>query len=113
MSETSEPSVVAVLTTLPSADVAERIGAALVEERLVACANVLPGVRSIFRWKGSVSTEAEVLVVLKTTTLRLEALHQRLIELHPYEVPELIALDVRAGHPPYLDWVRDEVEARA
>ena len=109
----SEPgsSVVAVLTTAPSAEVADRIGTALVEERLAACANLVPGVSSVFRWKGEVQRETETLVVLKTTTSRLGELRRRLVELHPYEVPEMIALDVREGHPPYLEWVRAEVEA--
>src|SRR5688572_3381794 len=101
--------VVTVLTTTPSAEVADRIGTALVEERLAACANLVPGVKSVFRWKGELSREAEVLVVLKTTAARLGDLRRRLVELHPYEVPEVLALDVREGHPPYLDWVRAEV----
>jgi periplasmic divalent cation tolerance protein len=108
---TEGSSVVAVLTTAPSAEVADRIGTALVEEHLAACANLVPGVSSIFRWGGSLSREAEILVVLKTTAARLGDLHRRLIELHPYEVPEMIALDVREGHPPYLEWVRTAVEA--
>lgn len=111
MRDPSVSRVVAVLTTAPSAEVAERIGTALVEERLAACANVLPGVRSVFRWKGEVSRETEAFVVLKTTASRLGDLRRRLIELHPYEVPEMLAFDVREGHPPYLDWVRAEVEA--
>ncbi len=106
-----ESQVVAVLTTAPSAEAADRIGTALVEERLAACANLVPGVSSVFRWNGQVSREAEILVVLKTTAARLGDLRRRLVELHPYEVPEVIAVDVREGHPPYLDWVRDEVEA--
>jgi periplasmic divalent cation tolerance protein len=107
----SGSSVVAVLTTAPSADVADRIGTALVEERLAACANLVPGVSSVFRWQGALQRETEILVVLKTTASRLGDLRRRLVELHPYEVPEVIALDVREGHPPYLDWVRTEVEA--
>lgn len=105
--------VVAVLTTAPSVEVAERIGETLVQERLAACANLVPGVRSIFRWKGAVSRESEVLVVIKTTHEALDPLRRRIVELHPYEVPEVIALDVRAGHAPYLDWVRAEVGPRA
>jgi len=105
--------VVAVLTTTPSVEVAERLGETLVEERLAACANVLPGVHSIFRWQGTVSKESEVLVLLKTTTEALDHLRRRIVELHPYEVPEVIAFDVRAGHAPYLDWVRAEVGSRA
>jgi len=107
----SGSAVVAVLTTAPSAEVADRIGTALVEERLAACANLVPGVSSVFRWKGAVQRETEILVVLKTTASRVGDLRRRLVELHPYEVPEMIALDVREGHPPYLEWVRAEVEA--
>lgn len=109
MSDAQGSNVVAVLTTAPNVEVAERIGETLVEEGLVACANVVPGVRSIFRWKGAVSHESEVLMILKTTTESLPALSRRVVDLHPYEVPEVIALDVRAGHEPYLDWVRAEV----
>jgi periplasmic divalent cation tolerance protein len=107
----SGSSVVAVLTTAPDAEVADRIGTALVDERLAACANLVHGVISIFRWKGEVRREGETLMVLKTTAARLSDLRRRLVELHPYEVPEVIALDIREGHPPYLDWVRAEVEA--
>jgi periplasmic divalent cation tolerance protein len=113
MTEARGSSVVAVLTTAPSAEVADRIGATLVEERLAACANLVPGVSSVFRWDGKVSREAEVLVLLKTTAARLDDLRRRLVELHPYEVPEMIAFDVREGHQPYLDWVRAEVAAGA
>jgi len=109
MTEANGSGVVTVLTTAPNADVAERIGEALVTERLAACANVVPGVRSIFRWKGVVSRESEVLVVLKTTNEALHDLRRRIVELHPYDVPEVIALDVCAGHLPYLDWVREQV----
>ena len=109
MSDAVGSRVVAVLTTVPSAEVAERIGGTLVEERLAACANVVPGVASIFRWKGAVSRESEVLMILKTTADALDAVRRRIVELHPYEVPEVLALDVRDGHPAYLDWVRAEV----
>lgn len=105
----SGSAVVAVLTTTPDQEVAERIGGAVVEERLAACANVLPGVISIFRWGGEVRREKEVLVLLKTTVAGVEALCGRIVELHPYDVPEVLALPVRAGHEPYLDWVRAEV----
>jgi periplasmic divalent cation tolerance protein len=107
----SGSSVVMVLTTAPDAEAADRIGTALVDERLAACANLVHGVSSIFRWKGEIHRETETLVVLKTTASRLSDLRGRLVELHPYELPEVIALDVREGHPPYLDWVRAEVEA--
>lgn len=109
MSGASKDRVMVALTTAPSADVAESIGRSLVEERLAACANVVPGITSIFRWRGAIERESESLVVLKTTAADVEALERRLVELHPYEVPELIAWPVEVGHGPYLDWVRAEV----
>jgi periplasmic divalent cation tolerance protein len=109
MSDLADSPVIVVLTTAPSAEVAETIGTALVEERLAACANLVPGVTSIFRWKGEVSREPEILVVLKTTPARLGTLRRRLVELHPYDVPEMLALEVRGGHAPYMEWVRAEV----
>jgi periplasmic divalent cation tolerance protein len=113
MTEVHGSGVVVVLTTAPSPEVAERIGETLVAERLAACANVVPGIRSIFRWEGAVSRESEVLVVLKTTWEVWEDVRRRLVELHPYDVPEAIVLDVRAGHAPYLSWVRAEVGREA
>jgi len=109
----SPSGVVTVLTTAPSSDVAERIGEALVGERLAACANVVGGVRSIFRWQGAIVREAEVLVVIKTTSGAVNDVRRRIVELHPYEVPEVIALDVQSGHEPYLAWVRAEVAGGA
>lgn len=100
--------VVAVLTTAPDREVAERIGGAVVRERLAACANVLPGVTSIYWWSDEVQREGETLMLLKTTTTRVEALRERIVALHPYEVPEVLVLGVDAGHAPYLDWVRTE-----
>lgn len=109
MTAAEATSVVTVLSTAPDAQVAERIGSALVEERLAACANVLDGVTSIYRWKGSVEKEREALMVLKTTSEAVERLRLRLVELHPYDVPEVLALGVHDGHEPYLDWVRAAV----
>jgi len=100
--------VVAVLSTAPTPEVAERIGRTLVEERLAACANVVEGVTSIYRWKGEVERAQEVLMVLKTAEETVESLKLRLVELHPYEVPEVLVLDVAGGHVPYLDWVHTE-----
>jgi periplasmic divalent cation tolerance protein len=98
-----------VLSTCPDVPTAERIARALVDERLAACVNVLAGVRSFYRWKGAVETTDEVLIVAKTTVPATGALVARLQELHPYDVPEAIALDVPAGAGPYLDWIRDSV----
>ena len=94
-----------VLVTCPHAEAAARLARTLVEERLAACGNVLPGLRSIYRWEGEVLDESEVLLVLKTTTARFPALRERVLALHPYQVPEVISLAVEAGHAPYLEWV--------
>ena len=98
----------AALTTAPSAEAAKRLVRRLVEQRLVACGTVLPGAASTYWWHGAVTEEDEVVVVLKTTAARWAALAAALPALHPYEVPELIALPIVGGHRPYLDWVRAE-----
>jgi periplasmic divalent cation tolerance protein len=96
-----------VLVTAPE-DGAAALGRTLVEEGLVACANVLPGVTSVYRWEGSVQEDSEALIVLKTDGSRIPDLLRRMPELHPYDVPEVLVLDVAAGHPPYLEWVVSE-----
>lgn len=101
-----------VLTTVPSAEVAERIAEAVVGEGLAACVNVLGEVRSIYRWKDAVERERELLCVVKTTRAALPSLQARIVALHPYEVPEVIALEVAAGHAPYLGWIAGSVTAR-
>ena len=97
-----------VLMTAPDRATAEKVGEALVRERLAACANVLPGITSLFWWEGELQRAEEALVVLKTAAERVEALLARAVELHPNEVPELLALPVEAGLPPYLEWVARE-----
>lgn len=96
------------LSTCPDAESAARIARILVEERLAACVNRLAGLRSTYRWRGAVLEETEVLLVIKTTRARFDALRGRLLELHPYEVPELVALEIGAGHGAYLDWIAAE-----
>jgi len=100
------------LSTVASLEDAERIARALVERRLAACVNVVPGLTSIYAWKGAVETERELLLVIKTRRQRFEELRAALVELHPYEVPELIALPVEAGHAPYLEWLQAGTDAR-
>lgn len=105
--EPLDPSPRVVLCTFPSADKASEIARVLVEERLCACVNVLPGVRSIYRWEGAVQDEPEVLAIIKTTAARYAALAHRITELHPYQVPEILALSIADGHAPYLAWLAD------
>ncbi|HET6804255.1 MAG TPA: divalent-cation tolerance protein CutA [Frateuria sp.] len=93
--------------TCPDADSARRIAEVLVAERLAACVNRLSGIASTFRWQGEVTTEAEHLLLIKTTAARFEALRSRLLALHPYDLPELIAVPVGHAHEPYLAWVRE------
>jgi periplasmic divalent cation tolerance protein len=97
-----------VLTTVASAEEAVKLVRALLDRRLIACGNVLPGVRSLYRWEGKVADEQEVIVILKTKTARLEAIELAFSELHPYKVPELLALPVAAGLHRYLEWIDDE-----
>ncbi len=98
------------LSVSPDGEQARQIGAALVERRLAACVNLLDGVESIYRWQGSVHHDPEVLAIIKTTAAAFPALEKALTELHPYEVPEVIALPVAAGAGPYLHWLREQVE---
>jgi periplasmic divalent cation tolerance protein len=98
-----------VLVTAPTVEGATELARALVEERLAACGNVLPGVRSVYRWQGTVQEETEALLLLKTTRGRFDALRDRVTELHPYDVPEVLALPVEAGSAPYLAWLAGEL----
>lgn len=94
-----------VLVTFPNREKAREITRQLVEERLAACATLLPGAESVYRWEGKVQVEDEVQAMLKTTRARLPQLTERLRALHPYEVPEILALPVETGLSAYLEWV--------
>ena len=94
-----------VLSTFPDLATARRLGRQLVEERCAACANILPAVESIYWWEGKVESGNEALVLFKTSAERYEALETTLRQLHPYEVPEIIALPIERGLPDYLRWV--------
>lgn len=100
---------VVLLSTFPDYAAARTAVRALVEERLVACGNIVTGVESIYRWQGAIETAEEVMVIFKTTADSAEAAQARLRELHPYDVPEILRLPVDGGWPPYLDWVREQV----
>ena len=104
----SETQVRVALITAPDLETATGIARALVEERLVACVNLVPGVRSIYRWEGKVEDDAEVLLVVKTRADRAGSLVDRVAELHPYELPEVVMLPAVGGSLAYLDWVREE-----
>ncbi len=100
-------SVLVCLCTCPDVDVAQRIADSLVTDRLAACVNVLPGVRSVYRWKGAVERADEVLLVIKTVSDRLPAVQARVQSLHPYELPELIAIQAAGGLTAYMDWLAE------
>lgn len=102
-------SVLLACSTCPDAASADMIARTLVTERLAACVNRLPGVHSTYRWHGQVEQAEEVLLLIKTTADRLDALTARLRALHPYELPELIAVEACSGLSAYLDWVAAEV----
>ena len=95
------------LSTFPDAETARRISNQLVTEKFAACANVVPAVESIYRWKGKVETGNEALVLFKLNEDRQSAFQEKLRSLHPYEVPEIIFVPVSSGLPEYLRWVAD------
>ena len=97
-----------VLCTVPNDEVAETIARTLLDERLVACVNVVPGIRSLYRWQGKVEDDRELLLVMKTSAARYAELETRIEALHPYEVCEVLAFDVAAGAPAYVAWVLGE-----
>lgn len=97
-----------VLTTLPDADSAERLARELLERRLIACANLAPGLTSLFWWKGEISRETEILMIMKAPESHLEMLSERVSDLHPYDVPEFLVLPLTGGSPAYCQWVRRE-----
>jgi len=101
--------IVLVLSTFPSIERARQIGTVLVEKQLAACVNLLPGVESIYRWQEKVETSPEVLAVIKTTAARKPELFEALAALHPYEVPEIVALDPTAVSPAYAKWISEVV----
>jgi periplasmic divalent cation tolerance protein len=97
-----------VLMTAPDRAIAESLAQSLVAERLAVCANVVPGLASVYRWQGRIERADETLLILKTQADRVPALIARAAELHPYDVPEILALPVEAGLAAYLAWVREE-----
>jgi periplasmic divalent cation tolerance protein len=102
-------SVVLVLTAVPDDVRAEAIARALVEERLAACVNLHSPMTSFYRWKGSVESDGERQLVIKTTADRVNAIQARVAELHPYELPEFLILAADGGSPAYLEWVGESV----
>ncbi|MCL5742517.1 MAG: divalent-cation tolerance protein CutA [Acidobacteria bacterium] len=100
---------IVVLSTCGSAEEAEKIARGLVESRLAACVNVVPGLRSVYRWQGAVESASECLLLIKSSRGLLESLRAELEKLHSYEVPEILALPVVAGSANYLNWLEGEL----
>jgi periplasmic divalent cation tolerance protein len=94
-----------VLSTTDTRELAEKIAAALVEAREAACVNIIPGVRSIYRWEGKVCGESECLLLIKSSEEKFAAIQRRICLLHSYKVPEIIALPISEGDPEYLKWL--------
>ena len=94
-----------VYMTVPDHETATRIGGAVLEQRLAACVNILPQVRSMYWWEGEIRDEAEVVVLAKTTACLFEPLRTCVLEMHPYEVPCIVALALDHGHEPFLRWI--------
>jgi periplasmic divalent cation tolerance protein len=97
---------IVIYSTAPDAEKAAEIAKTLVEEHLAACVNIVPGLRSIYRWEGKIADDAEVLCIIKTARDRFDQVAARIKALHPYSVPEVIALPIAKGFEPYLEWVR-------
>ena len=99
------------MTTVVSPEEGNRLGHALVEERLAACATLLPPVHSVYRWQGKIESSAETLLLLKTASDQLPALESRLLELHGYQTPEFLVLRIEAGSHSYLKWLHESLGA--
>ncbi len=104
-----KPEVRVVLCTCPP-EHAERIARTVLEERLVACVNIVSGVKSLYWWKGEIQDDSETMLVIKTPTETYAKLERRLIEIHPYQVPEVISLEVVDGSRSYISWVREAAD---
>jgi len=98
------------ITTCPNAEIADTIASTLVQERLAACVNILPGVRSVYEWQGRLEKAQELVLLIKSRDDKLNALETRLLELHPYELPELIVVPVSGGLAPYLSWIETQLD---
>ena len=107
------PAILVVLVTCPNRASARRIGEQVIARRAAACVNIVPGVLSLFWWQGRIERAPEVLLIMKTTAAGFERLRRTVLSLHPYTVPEIIAVRVVAAHLPYHQWVGKNVQARS
>jgi periplasmic divalent cation tolerance protein len=105
--------VLLVLTNMPDLATAQSIAQRLVEQRLAACVNLMPGVQSVYRWQGAIEQAQEITLLIKTTQHRYAELEQAIKQMHPYDLPEIIVLPIAAGMPAYLQWVAQETKKDA
>jgi periplasmic divalent cation tolerance protein len=99
-----------ILSTADSLQLAKQIASALVEERHAACVNIVPGILSIYRWEGKINEDPEFLLVIKSAEEKFEAVRTRILQIHTYETPEVIAIPIAAGDAKYLDWLHGAIE---
>lgn len=102
-----------VISTVPDQETAKAVAKALVEERLAACVNIVPNLGSVYRWQGEVVEDNEVMLLIKTRRERYAELETRIRSLHPYNLPEVIALPIQQGSIPYLNWISESVTERS
>lgn len=98
-------SAIVIYCTCPNIETAEKISRLLINQHMAACVNQLPGITSIYEWEGKIQRDQEVLLLIKTTEERFDAIRQLVIEEHPYELPELIAVPISQGLPDYIEWI--------
>jgi periplasmic divalent cation tolerance protein len=108
--EKARAATVFLYTTFPDEEIAARVGAGLVEARLAACVNILPGMRSIYRWQGQIERADEIVMIVKTMADREKAAIEAIRASHPYEVPAIVTLPAVGGFAPYLDWIAENAK---
>jgi len=101
------------ISTVPDLETGRRIARALVESGLAACVNIVPGLHSIYEWQEKIEESEESLLIIKSTAGVLKPLTEKILELHPYDCPEVISFDIRTGNPAYLDWIDSVVGSAA
>uniref|UniRef100_A0A0N4ZJW3 Divalent-cation tolerance protein CutA n=1 Tax=Parastrongyloides trichosuri TaxID=131310 RepID=A0A0N4ZJW3_PARTI len=99
-----------IYVTVPKMEVAKTIARNVVESKLAACVNIIPGVTSVYSWKGNIEEDQELLLIIKTKTNLLEELKKEIVKIHPYEVPEFISLPIEHGSEPYLKWIGEQTK---
>ncbi|XP_072164525.1 divalent-cation tolerance protein CutA-like isoform X1 [Diadema setosum] len=110
MATTAKPdALTAVFVTVPDVTVGKSLASKMVEQKLVACVNIIPGLTSVYEWEGKVETDSEALLMIKTRASKVDDLSSFVRENHPYDVAEVISLPIENGNPPYLDWVLSSV----